>query len=110
MPEYTLTAIAAPLAVVAVELLVLRTGLFRDGRYWASLAIAFAFQVPVDGWLTRAGRPVVQYSAQATSGLRFPWDIPVEDFGFGFAIITATVVLWRWHGQRASARMARHDG
>jgi lycopene cyclase domain-containing protein len=102
--EYTLAALAAVLAVVALEILLLRTGLFREGRYWATLGIAFAFQVPVDGWLTRAQRPIVQYSAEATSGLRFPWNIPVEDFGFGFALVTLTLLLWRRHGHADSPR------
>jgi lycopene cyclase domain-containing protein len=107
--EYTVAAVAAPLAVVALELVVLRTGLFREARYWATLAIALAFQVPVDGWLTRIERPIVQYSADATSGVRFPWHIPVEDFGFGFALVTATLLLWRWQGPepRAGARRGR---
>ena len=99
---------AAVVAVVALELFLLRTGLFREGRYWATLAIAFAFQIPVDGWLTRAGRPIVNYSAEATSGLRFPLHIPVEDFGFGFALVTLTLMLWRHHG-RAEALRTRHD-
>ncbi len=102
--EYTLAALAAVVAVVALEVLLLRTGLFREGRYWATLGIAFAFQVPVDGWLTRAERPIVQYSSEATSGLRFPWHIPVEDFGFGFALVTLTLLLWRRHGQAAPTR------
>jgi hypothetical protein len=28
------------------------------------------------------------------TGLRFPWDIPIEDFLFGFALVTATLLLW----------------
>ena len=109
VPEYTLAAVGASVAVVAVELLLLRTGLFREGRYWATLGIAFAFQIPVDGWLTRAERPIVQYSGDATSGLRFPWHIPVEDFGFGFALVTLTLLLWRRHGLAASARAGERD-
>ena len=108
-PEYTATAIAVPLAVVAVELLLLRTGLFRESRYSGTLAIAFAFQIPVDGWLTRPERPIVQYSPEATSGIRFPWNIPVEDFGFGFALVTITLLLWRWHGRRGADRSVAGD-
>ena len=28
------------------------------------------------------------------TGLRFPLDIPVEDFLFGFALVTAVLLLW----------------
>jgi lycopene cyclase domain-containing protein len=98
--EYTIAAMAAPIAVVALELAVLRTGLLRQGRYWATVAIVLAFQVPVDGWLTRLDAPVVSYDPRATSGLRGPWDIPVEDFGFAFALVTLTLLLWLWHQRR----------
>jgi lycopene cyclase domain-containing protein len=94
--EYTIAAVAVPAAVVALEVAVLRTGLLRQARYWATIAIVLAFQVPVDGWLTRRSAPVVSYSEAATSGLRMPWNIPVEDFGFGFALVTLTLLLWQW--------------
>ncbi len=50
--------------------------------------------MPVDGWLTKLSAPIVLYRAQAISGVRWPWDIPVEDFGFAFAMITLTLLLW----------------
>ena len=42
------------------------------------------------------------YNEDHTSGLRFPWDIPVEDFLFGWALVTAVLLLWvfkklRWY-------------
>lgn len=91
---YTIAAICAPLAVVAVELAALRTGILRRGRFWATIAIVLAFQVAVDGWLTKLSAPIVTYHKTAISGLRWPWDIPVEDFGFAFAMITLTLALW----------------
>ncbi len=93
-----------------MELFVLRTGLVRQTRYWATLAIALAVQIPVDGWLTRAGRPIVQYSGEAISGLRFPLNIPVEDFGFGFALVTMTLMLWRRQELRVLGRSGGDDG
>ncbi len=98
--EYTLAAVAAPAAVVALELVVLRTGLLAEGRYWLTVVITLAFQVPVDGWLTRGATPVVAYAPGATSGLRLPMGIPVEDFGFGYALVTLTLLLWRWYQRR----------
>jgi lycopene cyclase domain-containing protein len=91
---YTVSAICAPAAVVAVELTALRTGILRRGRFWATIAITLGFQVLVDGWLTKLSAPVVLYRASAISGVRWPWDIPVEDFGFAFAMITLTLALW----------------
>ncbi|WP_245601601.1 lycopene cyclase domain-containing protein [Hamadaea tsunoensis] len=98
--EYTAAAVAAPILVATLELAVLRTGLLSEGRYWVTLAIALAFQLPVDGWLTRAGHPIVLYSPQATCGVRFPWNIPVEDYGFGMALITLSLLLWRRQADR----------
>ncbi|NTY58071.1 lycopene cyclase domain-containing protein [Mycolicibacterium sphagni] len=91
---YTLPALLAALAVCVVELKLLRTGLFRSRAYWLTMAIVLGFQVLVDGWLTKLSAPVVIYNERQTSGLRFPWDIPVEDFLFGFALVTAVLLVW----------------
>ncbi len=94
---YTVPAIAAVLVVVALELAVWRTGLFRRPAYWISMVIVFGFQIPVDGWLTKLSAPIVLYNPEHVSGWRFPWDIPVEDFAFGFALVTAVLSLWERH-------------
>jgi len=40
-------------------------------------------------------------------GLRVPWDIPIEDFGFGFAMVTLAILLWRrWLDRRLSSQEA----
>ncbi len=91
---YTVPAVASVIAVCAMELAVLRTGLFRRPAYWLSMLIVLGFQVPVDGWLTKQSAPVVIYDDRQTSGVRFPFDIPVEDFLFGFALVTAVLLLW----------------
>lgn len=91
---YTLPAVIAVVAVIVLELAVLRTGLFRKPAYWISMVIVLGFQVPVDGWLTKLSAPIVIYDERHTSGIRFPWDIPVEDFLFGWALVTAVLLLW----------------
>lgn len=95
MPEYPLMTIVSILAVVVVELFWFRTGIFRTLQYWVSMAIVFAFQSVVDGWLTKLSDPIVIYNPQQMLGIRAPWDIPVEDFGFGFTLVTLTILLWR---------------
>ncbi|MEU4765713.1 lycopene cyclase domain-containing protein [Actinosynnema sp. NPDC023794] len=102
--EYLLAAVTAAVLVVLWELLVLRTGLFRSPVYWVTMAIVLGFQVPVDGWLTRLDAPIVRYADWAISGVRAPWDIPVEDFLYGFAMVTAVLLLWeRRRGARDPA-------
>ena len=91
---YTVPAIAGVIAVIALEFAVLRTGLFRKPGYWISMVIVVGFQILVDGWLTKLSAPIVIYDRRQTSGLRFPFDIPIEDFLFGWALVTAVLLLW----------------
>lgn len=91
---YTLPAVVAVLVVIALELAALRTGLFGKVEYWISMGIVVVFQVIVDGWLTKLSAPIVIYNEQHSIGVRFPWDIPVEDFLFGWAMVTAVLLLW----------------
>ena len=99
MPEYTWAAGAAAVAVVVVEVWWLRTGLFRDRTYWIAMAIVLFFQVLVDGWLTKLSAPIVLYSPSTFSGVRIPWDVPVEDYLFGFALVTLVMLLWERAGR-----------
>jgi lycopene cyclase domain-containing protein len=99
MGEYTWLTVVAIAAVVLVEILWARTGIFRSVRYWVSIAIVVAFQIAVDGWLTKLSAPIVEYNPDKFSCLRFPWDIPIEDFGFGFAMVSLTIIIWARAGR-----------
>lgn len=100
MGEYTFLTIVAVVAVVLLEVLWARTGLFTTLRYWLAMAIVFFFQSLVDGWLTKLSDPVVIYAPAHHAGVRFPFDIPVEDFGFAFAMLTLTMIAWVRLGRR----------
>lgn len=97
---YTVPAIVAALAVGVLEFTVLRTGLFQRPAYWLSMLIVIGFQILVDGWLTKLSAPIVVYDNRQTSGIRFPLDIPIEDFFFGFALVTAVLLLWERQRER----------
>jgi lycopene cyclase domain-containing protein len=90
--EYTLASACGVVLAVLLELLVLRTGLFRDPRYWVALAVVACFQLLVNGVLTCP--PIVSYHPAETLGPRIVC-APVEDLGFGFALVTTTIALWR---------------
>jgi len=90
--EYTLASATGVVLTVLLELLVLRTGLFRDLRYWVALAIVAGFQLLVNGVLTCP--PIVSYDPGEILGPRVAC-APVEDLGFGFAMVTTTIALWR---------------
>lgn len=108
IPEYTVLAVVSVLLTVAVERWWLRTGLFRRAQYWLAMALVFAFQILVDGWLTKLSAPIVLYAPEQMTGVRFPWDIPVEDFLFGFSMVTVTILAWlRVTGTTGTARGSR---
>ena len=92
IPEYTLASACGVVLTVLLELLVLRTGLFRDPRYWVALAVIAAFQLLVNGVLTCFS--IVAYNPAEILGPRVAC-APVEDLGFGFAMVTTTIALWR---------------
>ena len=100
MPEYTALAVLSVLGTVAVEVFWLRTGIFRRAQYWIAMAIIYFFHVLVDGWLTKLSAPIVIYDGDQITGVRVPWDIPVEDYLFGFSMLTLTLMLWVRLGDR----------
>jgi len=99
-PIYPTLAVLAAVLVVVLELRWARTGIFRDPSYWISMAIIYAFMVPVDGWLTKQSAPIVIYRPEDTSGWRPVWDIPAEEFAYAFALITLVMVVWDLQGRR----------
>lgn len=105
MPAYPLFSGLAALAVVALELGWLRTGIFRRPPYWIAMVVVFAFMIPVDGWMSKVPNPIVVYDPSVLSGVRFPIDIPVEEFVYAFAMVTLALVLWERAGPaRGSSR------
>lgn len=100
MREYTIAAIVAVVTVVVLEVRFLRTGLLRSRAYWVAMAICYVFMLAVNGWLTKLSAPVVLYDERRTTGWRVPWDIPVEDYLFGYALLTLTMLLWDAAGAR----------
>jgi lycopene cyclase domain-containing protein len=100
VPEYAVLAVASVAAVVAFEVFVLRTGLLRTRAYWLAMAICYGFMIAVNGWLTKLTAPIVAYDPDAITGWRIPWDIPVEDYLFGFSLLTLTMLVWDALGDR----------
>ncbi len=94
VPEYTILAVASVLAVVVLERRVWRTGLFRRPAWWVSLGICLFFMILVNGWLTKLSAPIVLYDDTRRALPRAPWDIPMEDYLFGFSLITLVTLLW----------------
>lgn len=118
--EYAIAAAAAAAAVVALEVRVLRTGLFRSPSYWWTMCISLFFMVLVNGWLTKLSAPIVTYDPDEKTPWRFPWDIPVEDYLFGFSLLTLVLLLWvrqdtpddpaPWRPDATEPRTEREEG
>jgi lycopene cyclase domain-containing protein len=110
---YTALALIAVPVALAVDLLILRTRVVLTLQWWLAYLITLVGQLAVNGWLT--GRRIVTYSGTTILGTnheRFmgDWRIcyaPVEDLGFGFALVLLTIVSWRWWTSRDARRPAR---
>ena len=103
MPIYPTLAVTAAIGVVLLELLLLRSGIFREPAYWISMAICYAFMLPVDGWLTKHSATIVIYRPEDTSGLYPIWDIPLEEYAYAFALLTLVMLTWDRLGARESS-------
>jgi lycopene cyclase domain-containing protein len=103
---YTAIAVVAMLAAVALDRWGAHTRLTTSRTFWAAYGIIVVFQLLTNGWLT--GRGIVRYDADSIIGggrVRFVGDgrlvfAPVEDLGFGFALVLTTCVVWVWLGSR----------
>ena len=109
MPIYPTLAVTAAIVVILIELRFLRSGLFREPAYWISMAICYAFMIPVDGWLTKLSAPIVIYRPEDTSGIYPLWDIPLEEYAYAFALLTAVMLTWDRVGASHARRSARED-
>ncbi len=98
---YAAATAAAMASAVALDLAVLRTRLLTQRDFWASYAIMLAGQLVANGVL--AGRAIVRYDEGRLLGPRVA-RAPVEDLGFGFALVTATMSSWAWAGRSEARR------
>lgn len=111
--SYTALAVLAVPVALAVDLAVARTRVVLTAQWWIAYAITLVGQLAVNGWLT--GRRIVTYDGSTVLGSNHQqflgdWRIcyaPVEDLGFGFALVLVTIVSWRWWGARADRRSVR---
>jgi len=104
--SYTTLVLLAVAGALAVDLVACRTALVRRKAFWTAYGILAAFQLLVNGLLT--GLRVVRYDPAAIIGLRIAC-APVEDLGFGFALILLTLSCWVRAGRagRAGTRPGR---
>ncbi len=89
--SYTTAVVLAVALALAVDLLMLRSRLLLQKVFWLSYSIIIVFQMIFNGVLTSRG--VVRYDGDTILGPRV-FGAPVEDLGFGFALVLVTLSLW----------------
>lgn len=112
---YTQLGIVAVVAVIGVDLWVLRTRLVRRAVFWTAYAIIVFFQFVTNGLFTGFG--IVRYDGEAIIGSTSPDTgpppfvgdgrlafAPVEDLLFGFSLVLLSLALWIWWGRRGVQR------
>jgi lycopene cyclase domain-containing protein len=102
--SYSALAVIAVVAVLVIDLAVLRTRLVTRAVFWATYAIVVVFQLLMNGVLT--GLDVVTYDPDAIWGPRIAY-APVEDLLFGFAMVTLTLASWAAVNRRANTLRRR---
>jgi lycopene cyclase domain-containing protein len=96
---YTVAAALGIAGALVLDLVVLRTRLVVRRVFWATYPIVLGFQLVFNGFLT--GRGVVRYDPGAILGPRLV-SAPIEDLGFGFALVLTSLASWVWWEGRAA--------
>jgi lycopene cyclase domain-containing protein len=96
MKEYTLLCIIFVVLIVGLDF-VLKTKLVLYKKFWVFWIVMFVLIFIVNGYLT--WRPIVIYGESFCLGIRL-FTIPVEDFLFGFSLITFNIIIWEYYNNR----------
>lgn len=99
--SYTELTILAILFTIVIDMLLLKTRLLTRKVFWTSYAIILFFQLITNWWLT--SNEIVIYSPEFILGPRIA-SAPIEDLGFGFALVTNVMALWVYWGRKGLLR------
>jgi len=66
--------------------------ILRKKLYYVFFCVIIGFKLLVNGYLTRH---IVMYNPQFFMGIRIG-TIPLEDFLFGFSMVTLSIVCWEY--------------
>jgi lycopene cyclase domain-containing protein len=92
MMEYTILASASVILVIILDF-VLGTRLVLDKKFLVFWFVMFILIFIVNGYLT--WRPIVLYGDKFYLHIRL-FTIPIEDFLFGFSLITSNIIIWEY--------------
>jgi len=96
MKEYTLLSLASVLVAICADK-IFKTDILKQRMFYLFLAVILLFKLMVNGYLT--GQDIVVYNPAYFLGVRLG-SIPVEDFLFGFSMVTLTIIFWEYFKRR----------
>lgn len=96
MKEYTILAIVS-VAVTIILDRVTGVNILRKKEFYLFLTAILFFKFLVNGYLT--GERIVIYNPEFFIGKRIG-SIPVEDFLFGFSMVTMALIFWEYFKKR----------
>lgn len=106
MKEYTLISIIFVILTITLDF-VLKTRLILNKKFRVFWAVMFVLIFIVNGYLT--WRPIVIYGESFYLGVRL-FTIPVEDFLFGFSLITLNIIIWEYYNNKLRVRQRETEG
>lgn len=96
MKEYTLLAIISVILTFYLAK-VSKIDILRRKEYYFFLLVILGFKFLVNGFLT--GQNIVIYNPQFFLGIRIG-SIPLEDFFFGFSMVTMSIIFWEYFKEK----------
>ena len=96
MKEYTALAVFSVFLTLVLDR-VMKISILRKREFYLFLFVIFCFKMLVNGFLT--GNHIVMYNPAHFLGIRLA-SIPLEDFLFGFSMVTTTIVFWEYFKRR----------
>ena len=99
MKEYTILAVAGVVLAIIVDMLVLKTRLMLNKKFWIFWCVMFVLIFIINGYLT--WRPIVLYGEEHYLGIKL-FTIPIEDFFYGFALLTLNIAIWEFYNKKTA--------
>ncbi len=96
MKEYTLLAAASVIVTVILDR-VTGMNILKKKEFYIFLIVILFFKLLVNGYLT--GERIIIYNPEFFIGKRIG-SIPLEDFLFGFSMVTMTLIFWEYFKRR----------
>jgi len=92
MKEYTILAVISVFVTLFLDTFI-GTRVLRRKEFYVFFLVILLFKFVVNGYLT--GTNIVMYNSRFFLGIRLT-TIPLEDFLFGFSMVTLTIIFWEY--------------